>query len=152
MPKSKKKTTSEDAPKRKTRSAASEPEQQPEAAPASDAAKKTKKKKSVFHPKSYSGFLLKIAKKKGVSLKGDVLAELDAATHFLVNTLISRSKRIIATRKQKVETIKPAAITAAIHTMLPASNYKTALLAAAAAGIDKLTAAAPTEGGEEVAA
>ena len=150
MPKSKKKT-SEGAPKRKTRSAASEPEQ-PDAAAAPEANKKTKKKKSVFHPKSYSGFLLKIAKKKGVSLKGDVLAELDAATHFLVNTLISRSKRIVATRKQKVETIKPAAITAAIHTMLPASNYKTALLAAATAGIEKLTAAAPTEGGEEVAA
>lgn len=151
MPKSKKKT-SEGAPKRKTRSAASEPPEQSDVAAAPDAAKKTKKKKSVFHPRSYSGFLLKIAKKKGISLKGDVLAELDAATHFLVNTLISRSKRIVATRKQKVETIKPAAVQAAIHTLLPASNYKTALLAAATAGIDKLTAAAPTEGGEEVTA
>ena len=140
MAKSKKKSVAEDSPmKRKTRSAPAE-EPVSEAADAASSLIKKKKKNMVFHPKSYGSFILKMAKARGLSLKGEVVSELDACTHFLVDLLISRSKRIVATRKIKVETIKPAAVAAAIHTLLPASEYKNALLESAESAVEATVA------------
>lgn len=93
--------------------------------------KKTKKKP--FSPKSYSGFILKLAKQEGISLKGDLLLELDAATHYMVGRLIEVAKLAVDSRKS-MQTVKPAAFEVAIKALLPASDFRTELLAAAKAG------------------
>lgn len=131
--------------KRKTRSSEND---EPAAAPAE--AKPTIKKK-VFSAKSYSGFIAKMAKQQGVRMKGDLVPELDAATHFLVKTLIDTAKKAVDSRKN-MQTVKPAAIQVALHALLPASDFKNDLLLAAKHGQSKTTAEEEVVEEEEVVA
>ena len=142
MPKKSKKTDGV-VVKRKTRSSENN---EPEAAP--EATTKPTIKKKVFSAKSYAGFIAKMAKQQGVRMKGDLVPELDAATHFLVKTLIDTAKKAVDSRKN-MQTVKPAAIQVALHALLPASDFKNDLLLAAKNGQSKVAEEEVVE--EEVA-